>query len=954
MSFNGRPLAPQMHPPRRVVLCRLSGWATPVRRFDVVAGGGPAVRLVGRHQELNAIRGILAATRQGASGALVLRGEAGVGKTALLRAAAEDATHTQHLRLAGVEAERGLAFAGLQRFAQPYLHHADQLPTPQRSAVDVAFGRSMGPPADPYLVGLATLSLLALVANGQPTLVTIDDAHWLDRESLLVLGFAARRLDAEAVAMLFAARSGTDLSPLEGLDAFEVTDLGTDDALDLLQRVVGVPVDRRVADHVVRVTGGNPLALRDLGGALTAAQLDGSERLPEPLTVGRRLEDHYARVVAQLPVETRAWLVLAAAESTGDLAAVEAAAVVMGLPAGTAGAAERAGIVSIRKGVEFRHPLVRSAIYSASTSSERQAAHRALARSIPKELDPDRRAMHLAGAATGPDEQVATELELAATRARGRGGFAARADLLVRAAALTPDPVTAALRLLDAADAALRAGAGRQSQAIIDSIATDSLDPLDQARCRLIRANVVAISGDRGRSAQTSAECLAAVRMAGDRDPEFTQNALFNACVGAMTADRLMHGATVAEIAMTARSAPPVAESVTSSLVAAFAALPIGGYRAAVPAIRSAINLLLDPATPDDVVLDRHLLGITLCTVVLDHSTALALEERVDQIARSTGALGTLDANLYAWSMTQTILGRLNTAEELLAEGVQLHTVLARSSREFDIYRHPELAAWKGGDRGPIDQLIAMTIEAATWVGHGALVAVCDVARMTLELSCGEYATAKALGLGLIEADSFAMHTRALPDLIEAAVRDGDLDAARRALDLLSERATASEAPFALAQLARATALMAPDDEADDAYRRAIDCFREIDVRGELGRSHLVYGEWLRRRRRPLEARQQLQTAYRIFTDMGAEGFAERARVELAASGGRARRRSVDTAGDLTMQERQIAMLAADGLTNAEIGSRLYISAQTVDYHLRKVYRKLDIGSRRLLRGRTF
>lgn len=900
------------------------------------------------------IQRVLAATREGMSGAMVLRGEAGVGKTALLRAAAEDAADMRHLRLTGVEAETGLAFAGLQRFVQPHAAHVDGLPTPQRNAIDVAFGRSLGPPADRYLVGLATLSLLASVADGQPTLVTVDDAHWLDRESLLVLGFAARRLDAEAVAMLVAARYDADLSPFDGLDSVDVADLGPDDALTLLRHVVGSPVDRRVAEHVVRATGGNPLALRDLGGALTAAQLDGSERLPEPLTVGRQLEDHYAGVVAQLPAETRSWLLLAAAESTGDLAAVAAAASLTDLPAGAAGPAERAGVVSIRAGVEFRHPLVRSAIYSSATSSERQAAHLALARSIPKEVDPDRRAVHLARAATGPDEAVAEELEQAAARASQRGGFAARADLLVRAAALTPDPAAASLRLLDAAEAALRAGAGRQSQALLDSIAADTLDPLDQARCELLRANVAAVSGEQGRSAQVPAECLAAARMAGDRDQEFTQKALFEACLGAMNADRLIEGTTVEEIAMAARSAPRATVDVTSCLVAAFSALPLDGYRAAVPAIRRAISLLLDPATPDDIVLERHLLGVTLSTVTLDYASALALEERVDRIARCTGALGTLDTLLYAWSMTHTICGRLDTAEDLLAEGVQLHTVLARSSREFDIYRHPELAAWRGGDRAPIDELIRTTLEAATWVGMGSLVSVCDVARVTLELSCGEYAAAKALGLGLIDRDSFAMHTRVLPDLVEAAVRDSDLDVARRAYDLLVERATASETPFALAALARARALMSTDDEADDAYRRAIDSFSEIDVRGELGRSHLVYGEWLRRHRRPLEARQQLQAAHQIFSDMGAEGFAERARVELAASGGRARRRTVETSGELTTQERQIAMLASEGLTNAEIGSRLYISAQTVDYHLRKVYRKLDIGSRRQLRGRTF
>lgn len=916
---------------------------------------GLTAQLVGRDEELALIRGLLDSARQGMSRAVVLCGEAGVGKTMLLGAAGMEACDMQHLRAVGVEAETELAFAGLQRLVHAYLAHAADLPAPQREAIGIAVGREFGRPPDPYLIGLATLNLLAAVASAQPTLVTIDDAQWLDRESLLVLGFVARRLDAEAVAMLFAARAGSDLSPLDGLEVVDVTDLAPGEALDLLQLVVGDRVDQRVAVDVLRSTGGNPLAIRELGTTLTAAQLDGSERLPEPLSVGRRLEEYYASVISQLPSNTRTWLLVAAAESTGDLAAVQSAVELMSLPADSAGPAERIGLVSIGRRLEFRHPLVRAAIYGASTSVDRQAAHLALARSIRKDVDPDRHAVHLAAGVTGPNEQVASELESAAARARRRGGLAARADLLVRAAALTPDPRDASRRLLEAAGAAFAAGSGRHSQAIVDSVALESLDPLDRARCRLLRVRVAAASGTEGASARVSAECLAAAEMSADRDAEFTCTALFDACLGAMVSDRLIEGASVVEIATAAREAVRDDQSVTGLLVRAFAALPIDGYRAAVPMIQRAIDRLLDPATPDEVVLDRHLLGITLCTVTLDHESTLAVAHRVDRIARSTGALGTLDTLLYAWSMTETIWGRLDRAEDLLAEGVQLHTVLARSSREFDIYRHPELAAWRGGDRAPIDELIQATAAAGAWVGHGALVAVCDVARIILELSRGEYAAAKAAGWRLIESDGFAMHTRVLPDLVEAAVRDGDPDTARYAFEMLEARADAAATPFALAGAARAAALVAQDDDvAEAAYLRAIERFGLIDARGELGRSHLVYGEWLRRRRRLLDARRQLEVAHQIFSEMGAHGWAERSRVELAVSGGRARRRSVHTARDLTAQERQIATLAADGLTNAEIGARLYISPQTVDYHLRKVYRKLDIGSRRQLRGRTF
>jgi len=911
--------------------------------------------LVGRDKERTELERLVIATREGLSGAVVIRGEAGVGKTALLEAAVRDAPDLRHLHLSGVEAESGFAFAGLHRLLVGQLAGAAELPTPQREALDVAFGRSPGPAADPFLVGLATLSLLAQIATGRPTLVTVDDAHWLDRESLLVLGFTARRLDAEGVAMVFAARhEGMDLSPFDGLASIDVEALPDEDALELLRMVVGGTVDRRVADRVLQATSGNPLALRDLGASLSVRQLDGSEALPEPLSVGRRMEDHYVAVVERLPEPTRRWLLLASAEPLGDLAAITAAAARLVLPSDAAEPAERARVVALRGRVVFRHPLVRSAVYGAATAVDRRTVHHVLAQVITPDIDQDRHVGHLANAAAGPDEVVAAELERAAERAEHRGGFAARAELLHRAATLTPDPGRAAGRTLAAAESAFQAGSYRRSVALLEDIDPRHLDHCQQARRQLVEAHSVGLSGDAGASGEISMKCLRAAVLARDDDADLAQRALAMACIGAMFADRHLEGTTLEEIADSARSTPAGSGGAEAMLVAAFAGLVSDGYVAAMPAIDRAVGALLDPATPDDIVLQRYVLGVTLCTVRLDHATAWALEERAVRIARATGALGQLDALLYTMSMTATVLGHLDEADDLLSEGVQLHTVLARSSREFDIYRHPELAAWRGGDRSAIEETIRLTAEAGVAMGHGAVVTVAEVGRMILELSCGDYDAASVAASGLIAQEGFSMHTRVLPDLVEAASRSGRRDDAAEALELLRSRVAAARTPLGLGVLARAEALMAEGSVAEGHYREAVERLGAPESRADLARAHLVYGEWLRRQRRRTDARDQLRMAHDRFTAMGAAGFAERARIELAATGERVRSRTEESSRELTSQERQIAMLAAEGLTNAEIASRLFISAPTVDYHLRKVYRKLDIGSRRQLRGRTF
>ena len=619
--------------------------------------------LVGRANERADLEQLVVATREGLSGAVVVRGEAGVGKTALLEAAVRDAPDLRHLHVSGVEAESGFAFAGLHRLLVGQLAGAAELPAPQREALDVAFGRSSGPAADPFLVGLATLSLLAQIATGRPTLVTVDDAHWLDRESLLVLGFTARRLDAEGVAMVFAARQeGMDPSPFDGLASIEVVDLPDEDALELLRMVVGGTVDRRVADRVLQATSGNPLALRDLGASLSVRQLDGSEALPEPLSVGRRMEDHYVTLVEGLPEPTQRWLLLASAEPSGDLAAITAAAIRLELTSDAAEPAERARVVALRGRVVFRHPLVRSAVYSAATAVDRRRVHHALAQVITPDVDQDRHVGHLANAAAGPDEVVAAELERAAERAEHRGGFAARAELLHRSATLTPDPGLAAGRTLAAAEAAFQAGAYRRCVALLADIDPKHLDGCQQARRQLVEAHSVGLSGDAGASGQISMKCLRAAALARGGDADLAQRALAMACTGAMLADRHLEGTTLEEIADSVRSTPAGSGGAEAMLVAAFAELVSDGYAAAIPAIERAVGALLDPATRDDVVLHRYVPGVTLCTVRLDHATAWALEDRAVRIARSTGALSQLDSLLYTMSLTATVLGHLDEA----------------------------------------------------------------------------------------------------------------------------------------------------------------------------------------------------------------------------------------------------------------------------------------------------
>ena len=910
------------------------------------------MKLVGRDPELEAIDGFLTTARQGLSSVLVLRGEAGIGKTALLDYAASSAADLRVVRVVGVEAEAGFPFAALHRLLVPFLSDLGTLGPSQRTAVSVACGLDDGPAADVMLVGLGALSLLAEASARRPLLVCIDDAHWLDHDSLTVCAFLGRRVHAEGIVVLVAVRSNAaEADTFHGLATLEVRGLDKDSALDLLRSVVRSGLDARVADDLVTATGGNPLALADLGLELSSHQLIGGTVLPEPLPIGSHLEAHYLRQVHALPQATQSWLLLAATEPTGDLGYVSAAAAGVGINSQDASPAEVAGVVSLRSSIEFRHPLVRSAVYGGATSADRREAHRALAGVTTRPADADRRTWHLAAACNGPDEHVAAELESAADRAGDRGGFAGRARCLTRAAELTPDERVRAGRFLAAAEASLRAGSPLQAQSLVDRVDRDVIDEVAIGRSLMLRGGLDITLGKPNAFAFASSRYLDAAIAFRLEAPELEREALLRACEAIVSNESFIGDttpSTLAEAVTTGAQRNDDAPLATL-FFKAVAALVSDGYVTAAPHLRRAITAVLAPEASDEDVLARCVLTTSLCTVTWDHRSRAKVLERASTVARRTGALRDLDIILFCQSMAETDLGRLQAADHHLIEGHQMRSALGATSEMWEIYRHPELLAWRA-TADQIRETLQGTIEASRVLGHRAMVSIGELALTILDLGRGDYQRALCTAQKLVEAPRFGMETRALPNLVEAAARSGDRDLAQHALDMLTTRATASGTPWALGLLTRSRALLSQTSEADSLHRSAIESLASTEALADLARAHLLYGEWLRRRKRKADARDQLRAAHAMFTDMGATAFAERARVGLAATGERARKRSVETLSDLTPQEGQVARLAARGDTNAEIAARLFISARTVDYHLRKVYRKLDVGSRRDLR----
>jgi DNA-binding CsgD family transcriptional regulator/tetratricopeptide (TPR) repeat protein len=885
---------------------------------------------------------LLDKARAGRSGTLVVRGEAGIGKSALLDYAVASAPDMRVLRAVGCESEMELALAALHQVCAPLLDWLERLPDPQRGALATAFGLSAGAVPDRFLVGLATLGLLSEAEDERPLLCVIDDAQWLDRASAQTLAFVARRLQAEALVLLFAVREPND--DLAGLPELVVERLHEADARELMASVLPGRVDQKIIDQFVAEARGNPLALLELPRGLSPAELAGGFGLPRALSVEGRIERSFLHRLEALPDDTQRLLLAAAAEPTGDPALLWRAAERLGITGPALETAESAALIEVDSRVRFRHPLVRSAVYQAAKPKERQQVHRALAESTDAQVDPDRRAWHLAQAAVGPDEDVAAELETAAGRAQSRGGLAAAAAFLERATELTPGPRRRAQRALTAAQTEFKAGALDDALALLAIAETGAVDDLQRARVQLLRAQI-AFAFRRGSDAPPL--LLEAARELEAVDPALARTTYLEALAAATFVGRLARGGGVVEISKAALAGPtpPQPPGPSDLLLQGLAIQFTDGYAAGAPILKEALRAFgRETVLPPEEA--RWLWFASLIAIHLwdDHAWTVLSTRHLD-LVRETGALTALPFVLSTRSSVYAFFGELGEAASCEEE---LRAATEATGIAPVPYGSLSLAALRGRE-AEFSELIRTTVSEAEARGEGLALTVTERVSGVLYNGLGRYDAALA---AVGKAERFYTEGQAiltLTELIEAAVRSGQPQLAGGSLERIAETTRASGTDWGLGIEARCRALLTEGDEADRLYREAIERLGRTSVRVQLARAHLLYGEWLRRERRGRDAREQLRTAFEMFNAMGVEAFAGRAERELLATGEHVRKRSVETRDELTTQEAHVARLARDGLSNAEIGARLIISQHTVAYHLRKVFSKLGVTSRNQL-----
>jgi DNA-binding CsgD family transcriptional regulator len=907
----------------------------------------PGSRLYGRRTECKELDRLVADVRAGQGRVLILRGEAGTGKSALLDYLADRASGSGYrvARVVGVESEMELAFAGLHQLCEPMLSRAGRLPVPQRDALRTAFGLAAGAPPDRFCVGLAVLSLLAGTAGGQPLICLVDDEQWLDRASVQVLGFVARRMAADLVGLVFAAR---DPSPeLAGLPELHVKGLRERDAQALLASALAAPLDAQVADQIVAETRGNPLALVELPRGLSPAELAGGFGLPgaQPaaMPMTGQIANSFARQLAALPDQTRRLVQLAAADPSGDRSLVWRAAGRLGIPSQAAASAVEAGLVEFGARVRFRHPLARSAAYRATASPDRQQVHAALAEVTDPVADPDRRAWHRAQATAGPDEEVAAELERSAGRAQARGGLAAGAAFLERSVALTADPARHTERVLAAAQASLQAGAFGKALELLATAETWPLDEFQRARVDLLRAHVAFASGLGGDAAPL---LLKAARRLEPFDLDLARETYLAAWGAAGMAGSVAGPGVLVEICRAIQALPPRPgdSRPLDLLLDGLAMLIIYGPAAAAATIRRAAEVLT--SIPVEDVLRWGWMAPNAYTMMWDFEGLHAICVRQVQLVRDAGALAQLPLYLSQLGIALPWMGDFTGTAAIIAEN---DIVAAATGSPIAPYTLLRLLALQGREAEAAAQ-IESTIEAAEASGQGMAAAWAQWAAAVLYNGLGRYQEA-ATAARYVTSDALNpwMCMWGLPELVEAAARSGDAELARDALERLAETTKPAGSDAALGIEARCRALVSDSTTADELYREAIDRLGRTRLRPELARAHLLYGEWLRRERRRIDARTQLRAAHDMLAAIGMAAFAERARQELIATGETVRKRNVETLTALTAQEALIARLARNGRTNPEIGAQLFLSGRTVEWHLRKIFTKLGISSRREL-----
>jgi DNA-binding CsgD family transcriptional regulator len=902
-------------------------------------------RLRGRRSECDVLDDLLARVRTGQSRVLVLRGEAGIGKTALLDCLAGSAPDFRIVRAAGVESEMELAYAGLHQLCAPFADQIDSLPGPQQDALDTAFGRRDGDAPNRFIVGLAVLGLLSEVAEEQPLLWMVDDAQWLDAASSQTLAFVARRLEAESVAMIVSMRDHDHEDDFARLDELVVHGLGERDARGLLATVLTGPLDDRVRDRLVAETRGNPLALLELPHGLTPAEIAGGFGLPHASSLTSRIEESFRRRLAPLPPSTRTLLLVASAEPIGDPVPVWRAAGALGVePAARVAAAD---LVEFGGQVRFRHPLVRSAVYRAASPEERERTHRALADATDPDVDPDRRAWHRAHATPVADEDVAAELERSAGRAQGRGGQAAAAAFLERAAELTPEPARRARRALAAAQSKQRAGAPDAALRLLGFAEAGPLAELDQVRAELLRGQVTFAVTRGGDAPQL---LLEAAKRLEPLDGALARETYLDAFAAALFADRLTRGVGAREIAEAVLVAEWGAGSRRSPkafdlLLEGLAVVTIDGYAAGAPTLRRALREFHDEPMSDEEALRWLWLACRAARALGEDAISDELTERQVRLAREAGELSVLPIALAERFSLQLFLGNL-----LAAEALVLETEVVAASTGSRLAPQRALLAALRGEEAEATALIEAGRREVLDRGEGLWLVITEWASAVLFNGLGRYEEALAAAEQAVgHPHELGVSTWVQPEFIEAAARSGHPERAAGPLRRLQEISSAAGTDWALGVEARSRALLSEGDVAENLYREAIARLSRTRVRTALARAHLVYGEWLRRERRRVEAREQLRTAHGMYMEIGMHGFAERARRERMATGETVRKRSPDTRDNLTAQEAQIARLAAEGCTNTEIGAQLFISPRTAEWHLRGVFTKLGIHSRKEL-----
>ena len=906
----------------------------------------PGAVLVGRLSEIAELDGLVEDVCGGRSRVLVMRGEPGIGKTALLDYLAEKASPAcRVVRTAGVESEMELAYAGLQQLCAPMLGGLERLPAPQRDALEVAFGLRSGVAPDRFMVGLGVLGLLADAAEEHPQVCVVDDAQWLDQASAQTLAFAARRLLAERVSVVFAVREGHDAGGLTGLSNLVVGGLAQGDARALLDAVLPGPVDERVSDQIVAETGGNPLALIELPRGLTPEQLAGGFGLPDATPLASGIEQSFHQRVEMLMPATRQLLLVAAADPVGDVTVLWSAMARLSIGTQAADDAEATGLIRVGSRVEFRHPLVRSAVYRSASASERREVHRALAEVTDAVSDPDRRAWHRAQAAAGPDEEVAGELEGSAERAQARGGAAATAAFLERATALTPEPGLRAKRGLAAASAKRDAGALNAATALLLAVEHGPPDSRRAAEVSRLRGHLAL---DLQRGGDAARYLLRAARSLECLDVELARHTYLEALGAAIWAAGIDADEVLLETAHAALAAPagPQPAQAADLVLDALALRVTEGFTAAAPALICALDALCRESVGQAAnrwlwAAGNNVSGI-IAQELFDIEARYTLGVDQVQVARDRGAFVQLQVALHYLAHINLPAGELATAAAQIDESSSISE--ATGNRPV-AYTELALAAFRGRE-AEASALIRNTIRTARANGQGRIVSFATYLSAVLYNGIGRYEAARDAARIVIEHNVIGYDSLAIAELAEAASRTGDIHLLGKASVWIRERAAATPTDWATGIQARIEALASDGADAERAYLESIRQLGNTRLRAELARGHLLYGEWLRRERRRVDARQQLSLAHEMLSAMGLEGFAHRAAQELLATGATARQRTASTRDQLTRQEDHIARLAGDGLSNPEIGAQLFLSPRTVEWHLRKVFTKLGISSR--------